>query len=88
MKIATTKEIRQLMIAACQAYGIPFTRSWTNALVWSPSDPEFRRLYWKVPNPQAAGPLARSLNGRLRARGFSNQVRVTGSSVRANAILA
>ena len=87
MKIATTKEIRQLMTAACQAYGIPFSRSWTNA-VEAQGLTEARRLYWKVPNSQSANLLARSLNGRLRARGFSNQVRVTGSSVRANATLA
>jgi hypothetical protein len=88
MKIATTKEIRQLMTAACQAYGIPFSRSWTNAVEGPTWLTESRRLYWKVDNSQAANLLARSLNGRLRARGFSNQVRVTGSSVRANATLA
>ena len=87
MKIATTKEIRQLMTAASQAYGIPFSRSWTNA-VEVQGLTEARRLYWKVDNSQAANLLAASLNGRLRARGFSNQVRVTGSSVRANATLA
>ena len=88
MKIATTKEIRQLMAAACQAYGIHFSRSWTNAVEGPAWLTEARRLYWKVPNSQSANLLARSLNGRLRARGFSNQVRVTGSSVRANATLA